>query len=130
MTYASQIALAERLIKKYGGPAQLNVPTTVDTADKPWATPNMTVDTTDVVAVFLRFGIRYPEQYYKNDEVVHAGDQKVLIAAKGLVLTPNIQGWISRLNAQSATENWKIINCSPLNPNGVEMIMYTLQVRQ
>jgi len=125
MTYASQIASALKLIAKYGGPAALVVTTTA-TPDpsKPWETPADTEQSQDVRAAFLRY-----EQKYIDNDVIHAGDQKVLIAASNLERAPSLQGRVERV-VNGTTEYWKVVNVYPLNVNGQEPILYTLQVRQ
>lgn len=125
MVYSRQIDTALRLIAKYGGPAKLVVTTSV-TPDptKPWETPPDTEESQDVKAAFLRYA-----QKYVDGTVIHAGDQKVLIAAKSLTLVPNLQGRVERV-VNGATETWKVINVNPLNVNGQEPILYSIQVRQ
>lgn len=125
MTYVRQIATALKLIAKYGGPVTLVV-TTASTPDptKPWETPPDTEESQDVKAAFLRY-----EQRYIDNDVIHAGDQKVLIAASGLTIVPNLQGRVERL-VDGVKEYWKVMNVNPLNVNGLEPILYTLQVRQ
>lgn len=124
MDYARQINTAERLITKYGGPATLYVTTTPTEDDKEWNAVDDTVEGTPVTACFLNY-----RQQYKNGTSVHVGDQKVLIAAKGLTLTPNLQGRITRM-VDGEPEHWKVKNCDPLNVDGIHGIMYTLQVTQ
>lgn len=124
MAYERQINTADRLITKYGGPAILYVTTTQTEADKEWNAVDDTQEGQDIVACFLN-----NSQRYVNGTSIHQGDQKVLIAAKNLQLTPNIQGKITRM-VDGQVEQWKIRNCSPLNVDGQNGIMYTLQVHQ
>jgi hypothetical protein len=124
MDYSRQINTAERLIAKYGGPATLYVTTTPTDGDKEWNALDDTVDGTPIIACFLS-----NRQNYKPGAVVHVGDMKVLIAAKNLSLSPNLQGRITR-TVNGEDESWKISSCSPLNVDGQQGIMYTLQVTQ
>lgn len=125
MSYERQIATAQRLISKFGGPATLVVtaPSTPDPS-KPWETPNDTEQSESVVAVFLRY-----QQKYIDNDVIHAGDQRVIVAADGLVFAPNLQGRVERV-VGGVTEAWKVVSSNPLNVNGQEPILYELQVRQ
>lgn len=125
MSYSRQIDTALKLIAKYGGPATLvvTVPSTPD-PNKPWETSADLEQAQSVKAAFLRY-----EQKYVDNDVIHAGDQKVLVAASGLTFAPSLQGRVERIVA-GVTEFWKVMNVNPLNVNGQEPILYTLQVRR
>lgn len=121
MTYERQIDTALRLIAKFGGPAKLFV-TTVAGGVNDWNTDGAATEQStgpDFRAAFFGYN-----QHLIDGDVIRAGDQKVLIAAKGLPLVPNLNGRLER-----GTEKWSIVNIKPLNVNG-EPIIYTLQVRQ
>jgi len=124
--FDSAIALAKRLIAKNGETATLRSFTAAATPDpaKPWEPgANSAVDQT-VYGVFLDY-----EQKYIDGTVVMSGDQKMFMpsttsAGGALTPEPDVDGLILR-----GTDEWKIIDAKPLNPNG-QTIMFELQVRE
>jgi hypothetical protein len=131
MDYSRQIETASRLITKYGGQAKLYVTTTVTDPSAEWnAQSNDTEQSQDVIACWLNFPSRTKYgQSEKAPFTIQQGDLKVLVAAKGLTLEPNLQGRITRMK-NGVTENWTVVGIDPLGVDGQQMIMYTLQVRQ
>lgn len=124
MTYERQIDTADKLIRKYGGPANLFVTATQTAPGKEWEQQPDTEVTESVAACFLNYN-----QNLVDGTRIQQGDMKVLIAAKTLVNAPNIQGRIERV-VNGVTEKWTVLIGKPLNVNGTEVIMYTLQVRR
>jgi hypothetical protein len=118
--YDSQIALAKKLIAKYGQKVTLKIfTTTIPDPNSPWkpGAPGEALQEAD--GVFLRY-----EQSNIDGELIQSGDQKVLIPSEGLVIDPDVQGQVIR-----GSETWKIVKVSALNPNG-QTILYTVQVRR
>lgn len=129
MDYANQIASAKKLIAKYGGPARLVVTTTVEGTDE-WSPAQDSEQSEEVTVVFLNYSrLSMFAQMYEAGETVQRGDKRVLLAAQGLTLVPNLQGRIERVNG-SVTEAWKIVGIDPLNIDEQHPILYALQVRQ
>jgi hypothetical protein len=129
MDYASQIASAKKLIDKYGGPATLVVTTTVEGADE-WSPEQDSEQRQDVMAVFLNYSrVSMFAQSYEQGTLIQQGDKRVLIAAQGLTIVPNVQGRIER-SFNGKLENWKIVGIDPLNVDSQHPILYAMQVRQ
>lgn len=109
---------AVRLIKKFGRQTQVLIRATApDTAGEPWD-GNVSEGVPQTVdAVFLDF-----DDDQIDGSVIQAGDQKVLIAAKG---NPAIDTADSIIDAG---RRWRIIDANLLKPGNVEFL-WTLQVR-
>ena len=122
--FDSAIALAKKLIAKNGQSVTLRSVVNVVAPDptKPWTPGANTNSDTTVNAVFLDYS-----HNHIDGTLIQTGDQKVLMPSTntaGSAIDPQIEGLIIR-----GTENWKIVNIKPLNPNG-QSIMYELQVRK
>lgn len=113
------MALADKLIKKFGRPVDLVVfldQPPVD-VEKPWRVEGTTAIIQTVKGVFLKVeGNARGEDQKKG--------KQVLVAALGLSQAPNIKGEI-----RVDSEVWKITKIQPVRPGGVD-ILYTLTVTQ
>jgi hypothetical protein len=128
--FNSQINSAKKLIDKNGGPCVVVLDVPGAPATNPWdtATPDTQV-TADCRGVFLSFSTNSYGTTFAGGDVIQANDRKVLIAAKGLTVVPNLKGMLKRQLLDGSIENWTIAGIRSLDPNG-EQIMYTLQVRR
>ena len=118
--YTQQIATAKRLLAKYGQSVSVySYSDNTPDATKPWRTSAPTSSVQTGTAAFFDYDVKHID-----GELIHVGDKKVLLAAKGLTSKPTPKGEI-RVGA----DIWKIVNVNTLSPNG-EDILYTLQVRQ
>lgn len=109
---------AVRLIEKFGRDASILIKASApDVAGEPWdgAVSEGTPQT--VKAVFLDF-----DANQIDGTVIQAGDQRVLVAAKG---NPAIDTADSIIDGG---RRWRIVNANLLKPGTVEYL-WTLQVR-
>lgn len=123
MDYSRQIATAQKLIAKFGGPATLIVTTTVPGANE-WEQGTDSEESQTVVACFLNYSAGYIQA-----GIVQQGDLKVLLPAQNLTQPPSLQGRVERMNG-AAKEAWKIIHVAKLDVDGAQPILYVLQVRR
>ena len=116
--FDDQIATALALITENGELSTIEREARTPGA-KSWR-PGSTTTSFTARAVWLNYNLRRVD-----GERIKAGDQKVLIAASGLSITPDAStDKIVRADGQ----RWSIENVETLAPNG-ELILYTLQVR-
>lgn len=117
--YDSAVALALRLITKFGQSATLVQASRSQQTAQPWK-PDTTVETSySVKAVFLDYKINEID-----GELIRRGDQRVYVPASGLAVVPGPGDHLER-----DEERWTVIVCVPLNPGGTQ-IVYTLQARR
>lgn len=120
------IDLAKQLIDKNGEAVTLTVYTT--TIPDP-AFPNESGDSVPQVvparAVFLNYNTQEAGKTYNDGTEIHRDDKKVLVAAKGLVASPNLQGTITRANGTI----FRIVKIKGLDPDGPS-IYFELQARR
>lgn len=126
--YDKSIALATRLITKFGGPAVLRRFTDASLADpdKPWRRSKPSSSDIAVQAVFLNVGDT-GERYTPGTEV-QTGDKLVLISGGGLAEPPRLKDRVYRDGAGSDDEGWSILDVQTLDPNG-QQVLHQLQVR-
>lgn len=122
--FDGEIQTALELIRENGELARLTVLTTTDGANE-WDAGVPTEATADAHMVFLNFKGNNSGETYWNGTLVQQGDKKVLLAASGLAVEPNIHALITRADGTV----WKVQNLQRLDPNG-QQILYTMQVRQ
>lgn len=118
--YVRSAMTAKRLIEKYGRLAKITVVTKPSNPDKPWQGSVPVEAEVTRKMCFLKY-----EQKDIDETLIRSGDQKVLLAANGLTLVPNLSGYLT----DSDGSLWNIVKIKPLNP-GDTMVLYTLQVRQ
>jgi len=116
--FDSSIIVAKSLITRFGQTVTLQTFASVAGAN-PWDAPTITKTEQSIEAVFLDY-----EQKYIDGTLIQAGDQRVFMPASGLNTYPQRESIISR-----GGDLWKVVNVSPLNPNG-QNIMFELQVRK
>lgn len=118
--YTDEIEMARQMIEESGGPVTLRVFTPEEDPTKPWRAGESDYDDIeDLAGVFLSYDVKHID-----GTLIQAGDQKILLAAGGLTLAPNLNGQAIR-----GSEVWKIVKIRQLNPAG-QAILYTIQVRQ
>lgn len=118
-------SLAERLIRLNGEQAILTLfSTTTPDPSKPWLPGDSTRQDVLVRAVFLNYNTQESGRTYAEGSEIHRDDKKVLVAAKGITVTPNLQGEITR---QDGTK-LRIVKVKILDPNG-QKILFELQAR-
>lgn len=123
--YDSKIALAKRLITKFGQPVELTrITLGEDAPDKPWRPSPNTEESQTVSAVFLNYDIRQID-----GDLIREGDQMVLMSSVDTSVPPSVGDYIKRPVEGLPPENWTIQFVRPLAPNG-EFIMYELGVRR
>jgi len=76
-------------------------------------------------AVFLNYTVKEAGTTYKDGTEIHRTDKKVLMAAKGMPVAPNLQGTITRASG----EIFRIKQVLTLDPDGPS-IYYQLQARK
>lgn len=119
---------ALELITEFGEEAQLTVMTTVE-GPTPWD-PDVPASTTTVARmVFLNFSSQSNstntgERYFEGS-LIETGDKKVLLAALGLAIAPDVGALITRADGSV----WDVVQLKGLDPNG-QQILYTMQARQ
>lgn len=125
-TFDWAVDLAKEMIDENGESAPLTVYST--TTPDP-AYPNETGKSDETVvparAVFLNYNAQESGQTYSDGTTIHRDDKKVLVAAKGLVADPNINGIITRANG----DVFRIIKIKQLDPAG-DKIFFELQARR
>jgi hypothetical protein len=118
-------SLAERLISLNGERAILTLfSTTTPDPSKPWLPGDSTRQDVLVRAVFLNYNTQESGRTYAEGSEIHRDDKKVLVAARGITVTPNLQGEITR---QDGTK-LRIVKVKILDPNG-QKILFELQAR-
>jgi len=129
--YDKSIALATRLIAKFGAPAVLRRFTDAALADpdKPWRRSKPSDNDIPVSAVFLNFGDmgRAGEQYMSGTDI-QTGDKLVIIPGEGLSEAPRLRDRLYRDGAGPDDEGWAIVQVQTLDPNG-QQVLHQLQVR-
>lgn len=121
-----QVAAAKRLLDPNGENAVVKVFTTVvPDPNKPWVTGDSTATEVPCRAVFLNYNNVDAGRTYAEGTEIHRDDKKVLIAAKGLVADPNLQGTITR---QDGTV-FRIIKVRLLDPAN-QKIFFEVQARR
>ena len=125
--FDSAIALADRLIKKNGETSTLrrHVPGTPPDAAKPWIKGASTFTEFSVSAVWLEDDARFAVGFRSRVEgaLIKEGDRIVLIAAKGLTITPDpATDHIVRDDG----ERWTISHTERLRPNN-QTILFELR---
>lgn len=110
---------AENLISKFGAPITLVATSSVQNPEK-WKAPIQSTTSVDLKAV----SADYKEKYI-DGSMIKRGDKKFLIAAKGVMLEPDMTGWI----IDNIGSKWNIVKVSTTVP-GSDKILYTVQVRQ
>ena len=114
------------LIREFGEQATIRVFTEARDPDKEWEAADPSYVDISTAAVFLNFSDNNSSgERYWNGTLVHQGDKKVFVAAKGLSGNPNLHAQVIRADGSK----WTVHNLKLLDPNG-EKILYTLQVRQ
>ena len=109
---------AVRLIEKFGRDAEILIKSsTPDVAAEPWDGAVSEGASETVKAVFLEF-----DDDQIDGTVIQAGDQRVLVAAKG---NPAIDTADSIVDGG---RRWRIVRANLLKPGTVEYL-WTLQVR-
>lgn len=126
--FDQEIEMALELIAENGEDAELKVLTTTD-GPNPWDAGVPAEQVLTAKMVFLNFAsqsnaLSTGERYFEGT-LIHAGDKKVLLAAKGLAFAPNINALVTRADGTV----WKIVQLKGLDPNG-QKILYTMQARQ
>ena len=120
------IDLAKQLIDANGEASVVTVFTT--TTPDP-AFPNETGEsvpqTVPARAVYLNYNTKEAGTTYADGTEIHRDAKKVLMAAKGLVNAPNLQGTITRANGTI----YRIIKVKCLDPDG-PAIYYEVQARR
>lgn len=120
------IDLAKQLINANGEEVSLKVFTT--TVPDP-NFPNETGPSSETVvparAVFLNYNTKEAGTTYPDGTEIHRDDKKVLVAAKGLVASPNLQGTIVRASGTI----YRLIKVKSLDPDGPS-IYFELQARR
>lgn len=116
--YARIAKSAKRLIDRFGGDLDI-VATSIVPNPEGWKPGTSTPYETALKGVFTKY-----EEKYIDGTVIQRGDQKVLIAAQGVTMPPNLTGFLKR-----GTEKWTIVKIEPLCP-GDTNIIYKIQVRQ
>ncbi len=118
--YNQEINSAKDAIAAAGGLFTLRIFSPEDNSTKAWRPGTSTyTDMVDLIGVFLHY-----DQKHVDGTNIQSGDQKILLSASGLALSPN-------LNAQAIRDNeiWSIVKIRELNPAGTPII-YILQVRK
>lgn len=123
-TFDWAIDLAKQLIDANGEACGIAVFHSVDGPAGPQETTNSTVTAIACRAVFLNYNTKEAGQTYQDGDI-HRDDKKVLVAAKGLVASPNLNGEIARANG----DVFRILKIKCLDPAG-PAIYYELQVRR
>lgn len=120
------IDLAKQLIDANGEASVVKVFTTT-TPDPNF--PNETGQSAETVvparAVYLNYNAKEAGTTYPDGTEIHRDDKKVLMAAKGLIKAPNLQGTITRANG----DIFRIIKVKCLDPDG-PAIYYEVQARR
>lgn len=124
-TFDADIQTARELIAENGELGSLTVMATADNVDEPWNPGVPTEQTVQAAMVFLNFNLHGSGEKYFEGSLIHAGDKKVLLAADGLSVQPNLNALVTRADGSK----WKVVNVKLLDPNG-QRILYTMQVRQ
>lgn len=124
--FDSSQLLAQRLIDLNGETATLTVFTTVTPdPDKPWLPGDSAEQDVPVRAVFLNYNDQEAGKTYADGTEIHQDDKKVLIAALGLTIDPNLQGTITRQDGTVL----RIVKVKLLDPNG-QKILFEVQARR
>lgn len=120
------IDLAKELIDRNGEPVVMKVFTTV-VPDANF--PNETTDSSELVinarAAFLNYSGKEAGKAYADGTEIHRSDKKVLVAAKGLVAEPNMQGELTRASGAK----YRIVSVKGLDPDGAS-IYFEVQARK
>ena len=124
--FDSSQRLAQRLIDLNGEVATLTVfATTTPDPDKPWLPGESVEQDVPAKAVFLNYNDQEAGRTYAEGSEIHRDDKKVLIAALGLTVEPNMQGTITRADGTV----YRVIKIKLLDPNG-QKILYEVQARR
>ena len=124
--FDSSAALAQRLIDLNGETATLTVYTsTTPDPDKPWLSEESTEQAVPVRAVFLNYNDQDAGRRYAPGSDIQRDDKKVLIAALGLSVDPNVQGTITRQDGSVL----RIIKIKTLDP-AAQKILFEVQARR
>lgn len=121
-TYDKQVALAVRLITKYGQPVKVVKMVETPGANE-WNAPTTVEELHDGTAVFLNYKTQTLAALKTVLGDVPAGTKKVLLSAGNLDLKPNLKMYIR----DAAGVTWDIQNIDDLAPNGQE-ILYDCRV--
>lgn len=119
------IDLAKQLIDANGEAAVLTVYETVANPDFPNEQAPSEERSFPARAVFLNYNDKEAGQTYKDGTEIHRDDKKVLMAAKGLPFSPNLQGSITRANGSVL----RIVKIKSLDPDGPS-IYFEVQARR
>jgi hypothetical protein len=119
------VDLAKQLIDANGEAVVLKLFTSVDGAAGPWETQPSTEQSLNARAVFLNYNTKEAGQTYTDGTEIQRDDKKVLLAAKGLTFSPNLQGAIVR---EDGTE-YRLIKIKCLDP-GAQKIFFEIQARR
>jgi hypothetical protein len=130
--YDKSIALATRLVAKFGGPAILRrfSDAAVPDPDQPWRRATGSPASTDeeINAVFLNFGdMGRSGERYSSEWNIQVGAKLVLISGGNLSAPPELRDRLYRDGAGPDDEGWSITKVQTLDPNG-QNILYELQV--
>lgn len=120
--YDAPVALAKRLILKYGEAATISrtVPGTPPDATKPWEPGAPQVSSVGVSAVFLN------ESLLRRDTMVKEGQSFALVPASDLAVEPDPT---TDAVVRADGRRYAIDKVEPLNPAG-QPVMYELTIRR
>ena len=132
--FDNSIALATRLVAKFGAPALLRrySDASVPDATKPWrrAPGQPPSDDEAVQAVFLNFGdMGLAGERYNSDWDIQTGDKLVMVSGGSLDDPPELRDRIYRDGGGPDDEGWSISKVKTLDPNG-QKVLYEMQARR
>lgn len=119
------IDLAKELIDQNGEACEVTVFTSQVDPDHPNESLPSAALTFPARAVWLNYGTKEAGTTYQDGTQIHRDDKKVLMAAKGMPVAPNLQGTIARGNG----EKYRIIVVKGLDPDGPS-IYFEVHARQ
>ncbi len=120
------IDLAKELIDANGEASVVKVfTTTTPDPNFPNETGDSVPQTVPARAVYLNYNTKESGATYSDGTEIHRDDKKVLMAAKGMINAPNLQGTITRANGLI----YRIIKVKCLDPDG-HAIYYEVQARR
>ncbi len=120
------IDLAKQLIDRNGEAVTLTMYTTaIPDPDFPNEAGDSVPQNVPARAVFLNYNTQESGKTYSDGTEIHRDDKKVLMAAKGLVADPNLQGTITRADGTI----YRIVKIKCLDPDGPS-IYFELQARR
>ena len=125
-TFDWAVDLAKQLIDANGESVTLKVFTTVlPDPNFPNEAGTSTPQELTAKAVFLNYSAKEAGRTYAEGSEIHRDDKKVLLAAKGLALDPNLQGTITRANGTT----YRVIRVKCLDP-AAQKIFFEVQARR